>query len=174
MHAASAREARRSPPAISPSEAPTSSEIAEVTVIAVWRELQNSQKTRPENRHAYRPASGGRFASDASPMPGRQQVGRERDAGDEVGAQPARARSRAASRERGQEAREAAGRHRLHQIGTKYSSSAIIMYTAMSWTPLYQSAAPAAKTSAPISTVRNSKPTPPVLNDNWNGSGPTK
>jgi hypothetical protein len=41
-----------SPPASSPSEAPTSSEIAEVTVITVWRELQNSQKTRPGNRHA--------------------------------------------------------------------------------------------------------------------------
>ena len=41
-----------SPPAISPSDAPTSSEIAEVTVTAVWRELQNSQKTSPPNRHA--------------------------------------------------------------------------------------------------------------------------
>jgi len=29
-----------------------SSEIAEVTLIAVWRELQNSQKTRAPNRQA--------------------------------------------------------------------------------------------------------------------------
>ena len=51
---AAARDWKRevSPPAISPSDAPTSSEIADVTVIAVWRELQNSQKTRPEKRQA--------------------------------------------------------------------------------------------------------------------------
>ncbi len=41
-----------SPPAMSPSDAPTSSEMAEVTVMVVWRELQNSQKTSPPNRHA--------------------------------------------------------------------------------------------------------------------------
>jgi hypothetical protein len=35
-----------------PSDAPSTSEIADVTVIAVWRELQRSQKTRPEKRHA--------------------------------------------------------------------------------------------------------------------------
>ena len=35
-----------------PSDAPISSEIADVTVSAVWRELQNSQKTSPPNRHA--------------------------------------------------------------------------------------------------------------------------
>jgi len=40
-----------------------------VTVIEVWRELQNSQKKRPENRQAYKPVSGGNPASDASPNP---------------------------------------------------------------------------------------------------------
>ena len=29
-----------------------SSEMAEVTVMTVWRELQKSQKTNPPNRHA--------------------------------------------------------------------------------------------------------------------------
>ena len=67
--AASAPNRVVSPPAISPSDAPTSSEMAEVTVMAVCRELQNSQKTSPPNRHAYRPASGGRLASEASPRP---------------------------------------------------------------------------------------------------------
>src|SRR4029077_14002913 len=41
-----------SPPAIPPNEAPVSSEIADVTVIVVCRELQNSQKTSPPTRHA--------------------------------------------------------------------------------------------------------------------------
>ena len=41
-----------SPPAISPSEAPTNNEIAEVTVMVVCRELQNSQNTKPPNKHA--------------------------------------------------------------------------------------------------------------------------
>ena len=50
--AASALKRVASPPVISPNEAPTSSEMAEVTVIAVWRELQNSQKTSPEKRQA--------------------------------------------------------------------------------------------------------------------------
>src|SRR5579862_2626952 len=57
------------PPAISPSEAPTSKDMADVTVTTVCRELQNNQKTNPPNRHAYSPASGGRLASDASPSP---------------------------------------------------------------------------------------------------------
>ena len=52
VHEASIPYRRGSPPAISPSVAPTSSEIADVTVTAVTRELQNSQKTRPPNRHA--------------------------------------------------------------------------------------------------------------------------
>lgn len=58
-----------SPPATSPSDAPTSSEMAEVTVIDVCRELQKSQNTSPEKRQAYNPASGGRLASEASPSP---------------------------------------------------------------------------------------------------------
>jgi hypothetical protein len=41
-----------SPPAIPLSEAPTSSEMADVTVMAVCRELQKSQKTNPPNKHA--------------------------------------------------------------------------------------------------------------------------
>jgi hypothetical protein len=45
---------------------PTSSEIAEVAAIAVWRELQKAQNTRPPNMHAYKPASGGRPAREAS------------------------------------------------------------------------------------------------------------
>ena len=52
MHAASAPKRAGSPPANAPSEEPSSSEIAEVTVIAVCRELLNIQNTRPENRHA--------------------------------------------------------------------------------------------------------------------------
>ena len=50
--AASAPNRAVSPPAIPPSDAPTSREMAEVTVMAVWRELQNSQKTSPPKRHA--------------------------------------------------------------------------------------------------------------------------
>ena len=68
MPAASAAKRAGSPPASSPSVEPISSEIADVTVIAVCRELQNSQNTSPENRHAYSPASGGSPASDASPI----------------------------------------------------------------------------------------------------------
>src|SRR6516225_7925690 len=56
-----------SPFARSPREDPTNSEMAEVTVITVWRELQKSQKMSPEKRHAYKPASGGKPAKDASP-----------------------------------------------------------------------------------------------------------
>jgi hypothetical protein len=41
-----------SPPAISPIDEPISSEMAEVTVMAVCRELQNSQKNKPPNKHA--------------------------------------------------------------------------------------------------------------------------
>ena len=50
--AASALNRVVSPPAIPPSDAPMSSEMADVTVIVVCRELQNSQKTSPPNRHA--------------------------------------------------------------------------------------------------------------------------
>src|SRR5262249_41094823 len=50
--AASPAKVEASPRAISPSVEPRSSEIAEVTVTAVWRELQNSQNTSPENRQA--------------------------------------------------------------------------------------------------------------------------
>jgi len=43
---------KRSPPARSPSDAPTSTEIADVTVTAVCRELQNNQKqVRKRDRH---------------------------------------------------------------------------------------------------------------------------
>src|ERR1041385_8777625 len=69
VHDAKAQNREVSPPARSPSDAPTSTEIAEVTVTAVCRELQNNQKTRPEKRQAYRPASGGRLASDESARP---------------------------------------------------------------------------------------------------------
>src|SRR4029453_4631969 len=69
VHDARAQNREGSPPARSPSDAPTSTEIADVTVIAVCRELQNNQKTRPEKRQAYRPASGGRLASEASASP---------------------------------------------------------------------------------------------------------
>ena len=50
--AASALNRLVSPPAIPPNEAPTSREMAEVTVMAVCRELQKSQKTSPPNRQA--------------------------------------------------------------------------------------------------------------------------
>src|SRR5215475_14763576 len=52
VHDANAQNREASPPARSPSDAPTKTEIADVTVIAVCRELQNNQKTRPENRQA--------------------------------------------------------------------------------------------------------------------------
>ena len=54
--AASAPKRATAPPAISAKEAPTNSEMADVTVMAVCRELQKSQKTSPENRQAYKPA----------------------------------------------------------------------------------------------------------------------
>ena len=50
--AASAAKREGSPPEISPSDAPIRSDIAEVTVTTVWRELQNNQNTRPPNRQA--------------------------------------------------------------------------------------------------------------------------
>ena len=51
-HAASAAWRAGSPPLSSPTDAPISSESAEVTVMTVCFELQNSQKTSPENRQA--------------------------------------------------------------------------------------------------------------------------
>src|SRR5262245_8279782 len=69
VHDARAQNREASPLARSPSEAPTNTEIADVTVIAVCRELQNSQQTRQENTQEYRHASGGRLASDASSSP---------------------------------------------------------------------------------------------------------
>src|SRR5262245_31880458 len=41
-----------SPPEIVPSVEPINKEMAEVTVMVVCRELQNSQKTNPPNKHA--------------------------------------------------------------------------------------------------------------------------
>ena len=52
VHEAKAQNREGSPPARSPSDAPTRTEIAEVTVIAVCRELHNNQNTNPENRQA--------------------------------------------------------------------------------------------------------------------------
>ena len=52
VHAANALNLEMSPPAIAPSDEPTSKEIAEVTEMEVWRELQKIQKTSPENKHA--------------------------------------------------------------------------------------------------------------------------
>jgi hypothetical protein len=52
VHEARAQNRETSPPARSPSDAPTRTEIAEVTVIAVCRELQNNQNTNPEKRQA--------------------------------------------------------------------------------------------------------------------------
>src|SRR6266513_4176944 len=69
VHDARAQNRAGSPPARSPRDAPTSTEIADVTVTAVCRELQNNQKTRPEKRHAKSPASGGTLASEASASP---------------------------------------------------------------------------------------------------------
>src|SRR3954466_8481878 len=66
VHDARAANRLGSPFAIPPGLEPIRSEIAEVTVIAVWRELQKIQKTRPEKRQAYRPASTGNPASEAS------------------------------------------------------------------------------------------------------------
>src|SRR4030095_6567623 len=67
VQAASAAKRAGSPPARLPSEEPISSEIADVTLTAVCRELHNIQYTSPPARHAYRPACGGRPASEASP-----------------------------------------------------------------------------------------------------------
>ena len=58
-----------SPALSSPTEAPMRSDNADVTVMTVCFELQKIQNTRPENKQAYRPASGGRPASEASPIP---------------------------------------------------------------------------------------------------------
>ena len=52
VQAANALKRDGSPAAIVPSDEPMSKEIADVTVMAVWRELQKSQKTSPENKHA--------------------------------------------------------------------------------------------------------------------------
>ena len=52
MQAASAACRAGSPPLSSPTDAPISSDSADVTVIAVCLELQNSQNTSPENRQA--------------------------------------------------------------------------------------------------------------------------
>ena len=50
--AASAVNRVGSPPEMVPSVEPINSEMAEVTVMVVCRELQNSQKTSPPNMHA--------------------------------------------------------------------------------------------------------------------------
>jgi hypothetical protein len=50
--AANAPKREGSPPASAPRDEPMSKEIADVTVMAVCRELQNSQKIAPEKRHA--------------------------------------------------------------------------------------------------------------------------
>lgn len=50
--AASALKRVALPPARAPSDAPMSSEMGVVVVMAVWRELQKSQKTSPPKRHA--------------------------------------------------------------------------------------------------------------------------
>jgi len=52
VQAAKAAKREGSPAAIPASDEPTSREIAEVTLIAVYRELQNNQKTSPEKRQA--------------------------------------------------------------------------------------------------------------------------
>jgi hypothetical protein len=51
-HAASEAWRAGSPPLKSPTDAPISSESAEVTVMTVCFELQKSQKTSPEKRQA--------------------------------------------------------------------------------------------------------------------------
>ena len=50
--AASALYLLTSPSAMPPNEAPTSREMAEVTVMVVCRELQNNQNTSPPNKQA--------------------------------------------------------------------------------------------------------------------------
>jgi hypothetical protein len=52
VHEARAAKRDISPAAIPARDDPISREIAEVTVIAVCRELQNNQKTSPEKRQA--------------------------------------------------------------------------------------------------------------------------
>ena len=78
--AASAPKRPGSPPASGASEEPTSSEIAEVTVTAVCRELVNIQKTRPGEDARIKPGlrrePGQRCIADARG----NQIGRERDA----------------------------------------------------------------------------------------------
>jgi hypothetical protein len=56
VQAANALNRDASPLASVPSVVPNSNEMADVTVIAVCRELQNNQKTNPEKRHEYSPA----------------------------------------------------------------------------------------------------------------------
>ena len=72
----------RLPPVISPSDEPITSEIAEVTEIAVCREPQKIQKTKPPNKQAYRPASGGKSGKRRVAQGRRKQIRGKRDAGE--------------------------------------------------------------------------------------------
>ena len=73
--------------------------------MAVCRELQKSQKTSRRKEARVEPGLGRQVGQRGVAQAGRQQVGRERDAGDEVaaqprsvvGAQPAQRRQRARS-----------------------------------------------------------------------------
>src|ERR1043166_6701097 len=65
--AASAAKRIVFPPVISPTDAPITSEIADVTETGVSRDPQKIQNTRPPNKQAYKPACGGKRARDASP-----------------------------------------------------------------------------------------------------------
>ena len=78
--AASALNRVVSPPAIPPNEAPMSSEIADVTVIAVCRELQNSQKTSPPNKTRVKSCFRRQVGERSIAEPGGQKISRERDA----------------------------------------------------------------------------------------------
>src|SRR2546429_9317985 len=62
--AASALKRLVSPPAIPPNDAPTSSEIADETVVGVCREIHNNHKTSPPKQHAESPALDGRFGGE--------------------------------------------------------------------------------------------------------------
>ena len=65
--------------------------MAEVTVTAVCRELQKSQKTRPREEARVEAGLGGQAGERGVADAGGQEVGGQNDARDQVAAQPLRA-----------------------------------------------------------------------------------
>ena len=86
--AASALNRVVSPPAIPPNDAPTSSEMAEVTVMAVCRELQKQPEDQAAKQARVESRLGRQVGQRGVAEPGGQEICRQRDAGDDVTPQP--------------------------------------------------------------------------------------